>query len=202
MSSYAAVEALAEQAGAVDVFIAGAGIPAAGKLTTFSVDQIDRAVAVNLRSAMVLANHFVPGMVERGGGHIVLLASMHSKLPTALVSVYNATKFGLRGFGLALHQELAGTGVGVSVINPTFVRDAGMYAETGAKTHPLAGSVTPEQVADAIVKAILDNRSEIDVAPLGARLAVAWPHLVGTLARRLGATAVPQLAVDRQLAKR
>jgi short-subunit dehydrogenase len=202
LSDHSGVEAIAEQAGDVDVFVAGAGIPASGKLTTFSVGQLDRALAVNLRSAIVLANHLVPGMVERGRGHIVLLASMHGKLPTALVSVYNATKFGLRGFGLALRQELAGTGVGVSVINPTFVRDAGMYAETGAKTHPLAGSVTPEQVADAVVKAILSDRAEIDVAPLGARLAVAWPRLVGTLARRAGATAVPTLAVEKQRAKR
>jgi hypothetical protein len=62
--------------------------------------------------------------------------------------------------------------------------------------------VTPDQVAAAVVRAIKQNRPEIDVAPLGTRLAVAMPGLVGSMARRLGATAFPPAAVARQLAKR
>ena len=108
----------------------------------------------------------------------------------------------MRGFGLALGEELRHTGVGVSVINPTFVKDAGMWAETGATPHPLAGQVTADQVADAVVRAIKENRREIDVAPLGARLAASMPRLVAPMARRLGATSVPRAAVERQLAKR
>jgi short-subunit dehydrogenase len=196
------VEHLAAAAGAIDVLVANAAVPASGELVSFSVEEIDRALMINLRSAIVLANRLLPGMLSRGSGHIVLMASIHGKLPTALVSVYNATKFGLRGFGLALGQELHRTGVGVSVINPTFVRDAGMWAETGAAPHPLAGQVTADQVADAVVRAIKEDRREIDVAPLGARLAASMPRLVAPMARRLGATAVPRAAVERQLAKR
>jgi short-subunit dehydrogenase len=196
------VERLATEAGQVDVLVANAGIPASGELVSFSVEEIDRTLNVNLRSAMVLSRLLVPGMVSRGTGHIVLIASIHGKLPAALVSVYNATKFGLRGFGLALGQELRGTGVGVSVINPTFVREAGMWAETGVTPHPLAGQVTPDQVAGAVIKAIKENRAEIDVAPLSARLAVTAPKLVGSLAGRLGATSFPPEGVEPQLAKR
>jgi short-subunit dehydrogenase len=196
------VERLVTAAGEVDVFVANAGIPASGQLVSFSVEEIDRTLNVNLRSAIVLARLLVPAMVSRGNGHIVLIASIHSKLPAALVSVYNATKFGLRGFGLALGKELQGTGVGVSVINPTFVREAGMWAETGVNPHPLAGQVTPDEVAAAVVKAIKENRAEIDVAPLSARLAVNAPRLVGSWAGRLGATAFPPEGVESQLAKR
>jgi short-subunit dehydrogenase len=196
------VERLVTTAGDVDVFVANAGIPASGQLVSFSVEEIDRTLNVNLRSAIVLARLLVPGMVSRGAGHIVLMASIHGKLPAALVSVYNATKFGLRGFGLALGKELRGTGVGVSVINPTFVREAGMWAETGVNAHPLAGQVTPDEVAAAVVKAIKQNRAEIDVAPLSARLAVNAPRLVGSWAGRLGATAFPPEGVESQLAKR
>jgi short-subunit dehydrogenase len=196
------VERLVTAAGDVDVFVANAGIPASGQLVSFSVEEIDRTLNVNLRSAIVLARLLVPGMVSRGAGHIVLMASIHGKLPAALVSVYNATKFGLRGFGLALGKELRGTGVGVSVINPTFVREAGMWAETGVNAHPLAGQVTPDEVAAAVVKAIKQNRAEIDVAPLSARLAVNAPRLVGSWAGRLGATAFPPEGVESQLAKR
>lgn len=202
LSEPEAAQRLAAEAGTVDVLVANAGVPASGELVSFSVDEIDRALTINLRSAIVLANRLLPGMLARGSGHIVLMASIHGKLPAALVSVYNATKFGLRGFGLALGQELEHTGVGVSVINPTFVRDAGMWAETGVATHPLAGHVTPDQVADAVLRAIKENRREVDVAPLGARLAASMPRLVTPIARRLGATAVPRAAVERQLAKR
>jgi short-subunit dehydrogenase len=202
LSQPEAAERLAAGAGAIDLLVANAAVPASGELVSFSVEEIDRALTINLRSAMVLANRLLPGMLSRGSGHIVLMASIHGKLPAALVSVYNATKFGLRGFGLALGQELQHTGVGVSVINPTFVRDAGMWAETGVATHPLAGRVSPDQVADAVVEAIKENRREVDVAPLGARLAVSMPRLVAPMVRRLGALAVPRAAVDRQLTKR
>jgi short-subunit dehydrogenase len=202
LSQQEEVERLAAAAGQVDVLVANAAVPASGELVSFSVEEIDRALNVNLRSAMVLVDLLLPGMLSRGTGHIVLMASIQGKMPTALVSVYNATKFGLRGFGLALGQELRNTGVGVSVINPTYVRDAGMWAETGITPHPLAGQVTPDQVAEAVVRAIKENRREIDVAPLGTRLAAAMPRLVGSMARRLGATAYPPAAVARQLAKR
>jgi short-subunit dehydrogenase len=202
LSQQEEVERLAVAAGQVDVLVANAAVPASGELVSFSVEEIDRALNVNLRSAMVLVDLLLPGMLSRGTGHIVLMASIQGKMPTALVSVYNATKFGLRGFGLALGQELRNTGVGVSVINPTYVRDAGMWAETGITPHPLAGQVTPDQVAEAVVRAIKENRREIDVAPLGTRLAAAMPRLVGSMARRLGATAYPPAAVARQLAKR
>ena len=202
LSQQEEVERLAAAAGHVDVLVANAAVPASGELVSFSVEEIDRALNVNLRSAMVLVDLLLPGMLSRGTGHIVLMASIQGKMPTALVSVYNATKFGLRGFGLALGQELRNTGVGVSVINPTYVRDAGMWAETGITPHPLAGQVTPDQVAEAVVRAIKENRREIDVAPLGTRLAAAMPRLVGSMARRLGATAYPPAAVSRQLAKR
>src|SRR3979409_2431543 len=134
-------------------------VPASGELVSFSVEEIDRALTINLRSAILLAIRLLPGMLARGAGHIVLIASIHGKLPAALVSVYNATKFGLRGFGLALGQELRGTGVGVSVINPTFVREAGMWAQTGVTPNPLAGQVTPDRVAAAVIRAIKENRA-------------------------------------------
>ena len=195
-------ERLAGEAGEVDILIANAGVPASGPLTGFDVAGIDVALDVNLRAPLVLARLLLPRMLERRSGHLVLMASVAGQVPAPGNSVYNATKFGLRGFGLALAQELKGTGVGVSVVNPTFVSSAGMWAETGTTTHPLAGQATPEQVAEAVIRGIRENRGEIDVAPLGARLAAASPHLVGAVARRLGATTVPAAAVDHHLAKR
>ena len=78
------------------------------------------------------------------------MSSIAGKVPSAGATVYNATKFGLRGFGLGLRQELAGTGVGVSVILPTFVSGAGMWAETGLKAHPMAGETSVAAVAEYV----------------------------------------------------
>ena len=116
-------------------------------------------------------------------------------------SVYNASKFALRGFGHALREELRGTGVGVSLVSPTFVSEAGMWADTGLRaTHP---EVTPTQVADACVEAIRKNRAEILVAPLlqrlVARMSGLFPELLQPVLR---SSVVPPAAVAAQKSRR
>lgn len=192
---------LAEASGPVDVLVANAGLPANGRLLDLEVEHIDHALDVNLRAAIVLARELLPGMVERGRGHVVLMASMAGRVPAPGSSIYNATKFGIRGFGHALRAELRGTGVGVSLVSPTFVSQSGMWAETG-----LSASVretTPDRVADACVRAIRENKAEVMVAPIEqrifSRLVLAFP---GGLQRFLAAGAVPDEAVRRQEAKR
>src|SRR5437773_6890306 len=159
-------ERLAAESGHVDVLVSNAGIPATGRLTTFKIEEIDRALAVNLRAGIVLAARLLPGMLARKSGHMVFMSSIAGKLPSGGETMYNATKFAIRGFGLALREELWGTGVGVSVIAPTFVSEAGMWAETGLKPDPIAGEVTPAQVAEAVRTAIVHNRGAIGVMPL------------------------------------
>lgn len=189
--------------GEVDILIANAGLPASGDLLSFDLREVDRALDVNLRAPIVLARRLLPAMVERRRGHIVLMASLAGKVAAPKISIYAATKFGLRGFGHALRAELRGTGVGVSVISPTYVSEAGMWAETGQRA-PI-GEVTPAQVAEAVVTAIRNDRSEITVASLPLRLAtrlpMAFPELIHTPVAR-GAGRHPDAAVESQKAKR
>jgi short-subunit dehydrogenase len=177
-----AAERLAADAGRVDVLVANAGLPASGALDDFSPEEVARAVRVNLEAPMRLARAVIEQMVERGEGHFVFMSSLAGKAPTPRSSVYNATKFGLRGFALGLRSDLAGTGVGVSVILPGFVREAGMFADSGAKPPAGMGTTTPQEVADAVVRAILHDRHEVAVAPLrqraAAHLALASPGIV------------------------
>jgi short-subunit dehydrogenase len=194
-------ERLAVAAGAVDVLVANAGLPANGRLVDLEVEHVDHALDVNLRSAIVLARLLLPGMIERKRGHVLLMASMAGRVPAPGSSIYNATKFGIRGFGHALRAELRGTGVGVSLVSPTFVSQSGMWAETG-----LTASVretTPDRVAEACVGAIREDRAEVMVAPIEqrifSRLVLAFP---GALQRFLAAGAVPDEAMRRQEAKR
>lgn len=199
-------ERVAKEAGEVDVLVSNAGIRVSGRLATLAVDEIDRAIAVNLRAGIILARTIAPAMVTRKQGHIVFMSSVAGKVPAAGASIYNATKFGIRGFGLALREELWGTGVGVSVVCPTFVNEAGMWAETGLKAHPIAGEVSPAQVADAVWRAIARNRADIDVVPVQLRaslkmMAIA-PGLFATVARSMGATKPNDEISDRQKHKR
>jgi len=199
-------ERLAAESGHVDVLVSNAGIPATGRLTTFKVEEIDRAIAVNLRAGIVLASKLVPGMLERKSGHLVFMSSIAGKLPSGGETIYNATKFGVRGFALALREELWRTGVGVSVISPTFVSEAGMWAVTGLKPNPIAGEVSPEQVADAVWTSITKNKREIDVVPIQLRtvlkLQALTPGVFATTARWMGATRSNEDLDERQRDKR
>ncbi len=98
---------LVERAGRVDVLVANAALPGSGWLDSFSPDEIDRALDVNLRAPMQLARALTPPMVERGSGHIVFVSSMSGKIANAGGTVYSATKFGMRGFAAAPARRAA-----------------------------------------------------------------------------------------------
>jgi uncharacterized protein len=206
LSDRAAVERLVEEAGPVDVLIANAGVPGSGRIESFSVEQIDRALDVNLRTPMVLARLMCEGMADRGGGHIVFVSSLSGKAGTAGSSVYAATKFGLRGFAQGLREDLRPRGVGVSTVFPGFIRGAGMFHESGATLPGYVGTKTPEDVARAVVRAIERDRSEVDVAPLpmriGAALAGLAPEAVATVQRRMGASELATQFEEGQRDKR
>ena len=97
---------------------------------------------------MLLAQALYPAMLERGSGHLVFVASLSGKSPSPRSSIYNATKFGLRGFALGLRADLGPQGVGVSLVSPGFIREAGMFADVRRQAAARAGHrARPEQVA-------------------------------------------------------
>jgi short-subunit dehydrogenase len=206
LADAAAAGRLATECADVDVLVSNAGLPGTGQLTTFSVEQIDRALAINLRAPMVLARVIGERMVARRSGHMVFMSSLAGKVGTPRSSVYSATKFGLRGFAQSLREDLRPSGVGVSAIFPGFVRDAGMFHDTGAKLPPGVGTVSPEAVADAVVRAIERNRGEVVVAPVGLRAgamaAGLAPDLAAAVQRKLGGQRVAEEHVSAQTSKR
>jgi uncharacterized protein len=197
---------LAERAGAVDVLVANAGLPGSGRLDGFTPEEIDRALDVNLRAPMQLTRALLPGMLQRGRGHIVLVSSLSGKVASSGSAVYSATKFGLRGFAAGLREDLHLSAVGVTVVYPGFVSEAGMFAESGARLPRWVGTVTPQQVAEAVVKGVEREKAEIDVAPLSLRAGT----LAGSLApvtlarvqRRLGSDRLARQIAEGQRPKR
>jgi uncharacterized protein len=200
------VQQLAERAGSVDLLVANAGLPASGRIDDFTPDEIDRALDVNLRAPIQLTRALLPGMLERGHGHVVLVSSLSGKVASVRSALYSATKFGLRGFASGLREDLHGSGVGVSVVYPGFVSEAGMFADSGAKLPRWVGTVSPEQVAEAVVQAVERGRAEVDVAPLslraGALAGSLAPVTVARVQRRLGSARVAGAVAKGQRPKR
>jgi short-subunit dehydrogenase len=198
--------ALAERAGPVDVLVANAALPASGPIEDFTPEQIDRALDVNLRAPIQLTRALVPGMVERGSGHIVLVSSLAGKVASVGSSLYSATKFGLRGFASGVREDLHGTGVGVTVVFPGFVSDAGMMADSGARLPRWVGTRKPDAVADAVIRGIEHDRAEIDVAPLSMRAGAMFgslaPTTFGRVQRRLGSAKLSDAIAAGQRTKR
>jgi short-subunit dehydrogenase len=187
LSQRADVERLIAEAGHADIVVNNAALPASGDLLSFSVEEIDRALDVNLRGPMVLSRHFGETLGGKGEGHIVFISSLAGKSGQGGAAVYSATKFGLRGFAQGLRGDLASKNVGVSAVFPGFIRDAGMFHESGTQLPKGVGTSTPEQVASAVIDAIERNRFEVDVAPFGMRVMTSFAAVAPATAARFSA---------------
>lgn len=189
------VQRLVAETAPLDILIANAALPASGLLTELAQEQIDRMIEVNLRAPVALARALAPGMIERGRGHMVFISSLAGKAASPASSIYSATKFGLRGFALGLREDLRPCGVGVSVVLPGFISDAGLFADAGdIKLPPGISTRTPDQVAAAVIGVIERNRAEAQVAPLslrlGATVAGLAPQLAATGSRLMGSNRI------------
>jgi short-subunit dehydrogenase len=197
------LERLIGEVGAVDLLVANAALPGTGELLELTQEQIDRNLEVNLRAPIRLARALAPEMAARGRGHLVFISSLAGRAASPSSSIYAATKFGLRGFALGLRGDLRASGVGVSVVSPGFIRDAGMFAESGVKLPRGVGTRTPQDVAQAVVRAVERNRAEVDVAPAGLRLGASFaavaPGIAEEVSRRMGGDRIARdLATGQQ----
>jgi NAD(P)-dependent dehydrogenase (short-subunit alcohol dehydrogenase family) len=148
------VEQTIEQFGRVDVLVNNAGI---GQLKPFykqSAAYINQSLDTNLRGAILATHAVLPGMLERGHGAIICVASVAGQI--AIDPLYSGTKFGLRGFSLSLHRQLARRGIGVSLISPGFINTS---MNKGLRL-PMPG---PELVARTIVDLAVRPRREVIV---------------------------------------
>jgi short-subunit dehydrogenase len=187
------LQRILDEAGPVDIFVANAALPGSGPVGDWTETEIDRAIEVNLTNPIQMTRSLLPGMLERGRGHFVYINSLSGKVSSRASAMYSATKFGLRGFAGGLRCDLYGTPIGCSTIFPGFVRDAGMFADSGATLPRGVGTVRPDQVAQAVLRAIRTNKAELDVAPVALRAGA----LVGSLVP--GMSASIQARLDRGL---
>jgi short-subunit dehydrogenase len=201
-----AAEKLAKDAGDVDGLIANAALPATGKLERFSSEEVHRALRVNFESPILMSHAIAPKLAKQGDGHLVFISSLSGKVASPRSSLYNATKFGLRGFAFGLREDMHPQGVGVSIVSPGFVREAGMFHDAKSKPPPGLGTTTPEKVARAVVRAIEHDRNEITVAPRRQRflseLGYRHPEFAARVQRRGGADRIADELAAGQADKR
>lgn len=193
------VESLAteveSQLGPVDVLVNNAGVESIGAFTSYTPEELTSMVEVNLTAPLLLTHRLVGGMLQRGRGHVVFIASLAGKVGPAYNEPYAATKAALIGLTQSLRAEYLQEPVGFSVVCPGFIAGDGMYARMAADGHRsnrLMGETSTEKVAAAVVRAIREDRAEIveSGAPVRPMLALAQlaPGLVERVAPRFGAT--------------
>jgi short-subunit dehydrogenase len=155
-----------EELGPPDLLVNNAGVEKYSRFDKCDPSDIEWVIKTNVVALEMLTRMVVPGMIERGHGHVVNIASLAGKTAVPYNSVYSSSKHAVVGFSWSLREELRPLGVGVSVVCPGFVGDVGMYASRGPNERAprVAGTVTPQNVVDATIKAISKNRAEILVA--------------------------------------
>jgi len=173
-----------DRAGRVDLLVSNAGSGWAGALCELRPEVVDRLVAVNLRAPLQLTRAVLPGMLDRGHGRLVFVGSIAGRLGVRDEAVYAATKAGLDVFAESLRAELAGTGVGVTVVVPAVV-DTPFFARRGRPYQRRYPRPLPVgRVADAVLAAIEADRAEVYL-PGWLRLPVAIRALFPAAYRRL-----------------
>ena len=182
-------ERVAAWAGDVDVLVNNAGEGLSGPFWTSDPKRVEELVRLNLMAPMRLAAAVLPGMVERGRGRVVNVASVAAHVGVRWEAAYSATKWGLAGFSESLRCDLAGTGVGVTLLSPGVVRTAFFERRGRPYDRGFPRPVSPERVARGLVRAVEQGADDVFVPAwmnVPARLRGAWPWLYRGLAGPFG----------------
>jgi short-subunit dehydrogenase len=162
-----------EHFGRVNVLINNAGVALAGDFNDLEYNDIDWIIGVNFWGVVHGTKEFLPHLIASGDGHVVNLSSLFGLISMPGQSMYNATKYAVRGMTEALREEMliAGHPVGVTAVHPggiktAIARNARVSAkenkeETAALFDEKLARMSPERAAEIIVNGILKNRARV-----------------------------------------
>lgn len=194
-SIYATASSVEDDLGGVDVLVLNAGIVDKATILDGSDEMLDRVMDVNVNALFWGAKAFVPGMVQRGRGHVVTIASITSIVPTPGMATYTVSKHAAYGFGETLRTELHSQAPGVksTVVMPFFIA-TGMFEGAGTVKLPFfTQHLEPTQVATAVMDAVEHDRARVILPGIGVIAQVLRalpPTLYDTVAQKVGLMSV------------
>ena len=150
-------EQVIREIGIPDIIVNNAGIVVGKMFAEHTYEDIDRTININVLGAMYVARAFLPGMISRGTGHVVNIASAAGLLPNPRMSVYASSKWAVLGWSesLRLEMEEKHPGLHVTTVTPSYI-DTGMFA--GVKAPLLTPILKPEAMAAAVLSAVEKNK--------------------------------------------
>lgn len=169
-----------------------AGYLLPGRVLETPDEAVDRHLDINVKGLVFGCRTLGTAMVASGGGHIINVASLAGVAPIPGIALYSTSKFAVRGFSLALAQELAPLGVKVSVVCPDAIETPMLKLqeswEEAALTFSGGRALTTEEVVRALMGLVARPRRELLLpASRGwmAKLGNSFPGLTDLLARPL-----------------
>jgi NADP-dependent 3-hydroxy acid dehydrogenase YdfG len=171
-TSYA--ETVADHFGRVNVVVNNAGVALVGDVEDLAYADMDWIIGINFWGVVHGTKAFLPHLIASGDGHVVTISSLFGLLSVPGQSMYNASKYAVRGFTEALREEMlvAGHPVGVTVVHPGGIKTAiarhGRYSdredavESARIFDEKLASMAPERAAEIIVqKGVLGGRARV-----------------------------------------
>lgn len=188
-ATYAA--GVASHFGRVNVVVNNAGVALAGDLTSLDYEDMEWIVGTNFWGVVHGTKEFLPHLIASGDGHLVNMSSLFGLVSMPGQSMYNATKYAVRGMSEAVREELlvAGHPVGVTVVHPGGIRTAIArssrtsadvdHAATAAFFDEKLARMTPERAAEIILGAVRKDRARCLVG-LDAHVLHQFARLTGS----------------------
>jgi short-subunit dehydrogenase len=153
--------------GGVDIMVHNAGVAARDRVTNTAREVHERILRTNYLGPALLTQALLPSMLQRGGGHFVVISSLSGKYGGPLLAAYAASKHALHGFFESLRAEEHDRGLVVTFIVPGFIRtDITAHALTGSggsfgRVLPIyRHAMDPDECARRILRAVARRRQE------------------------------------------
>jgi short-subunit dehydrogenase len=173
-SAEALLEAVRNRGIELDVLINNAGQGMHGDFIDQSAQSIDRMLNLNVASLTTLTHRVAGGMAKRGGGHILLVASLTAFMPCPTYAAYAATKAYVRHFGEALHAELAPHNVTVTVLSPGLMATGFLTTAGQAPSIAMQRTMTsPKRAAEIGLEALFARRQTVVAGAMNKAAAAA-----------------------------
>jgi short-subunit dehydrogenase len=197
------LEAAAREFGQVDVLVNNAGGDPQHEFDAMSWLDNEDIIRLNLLAPMQLTHKLLPGMLERGRGHIVNISSIAGRVGFPYSEAYASAKDGLVAFTRVLRHDYRARGVSASAVILGAIRDAGQGQRTSDEMGlqlPRMGTSPAREVGAAVVAAIARDRAEVVVMPGPGRLLKAlldfYPALGVSMNRMAGADATMARVIE------